>query len=69
MWAEDQGAIAPSDRLFSASGTTRSGSTSIRVPMPEHSGQAPHGALKENCRGSSSSIAMSCSLGQAIFSE
>ena len=61
--------MAPSARLFSSSGTTSSGSTSIRVPSPEHSGQAPQGPLKENCRGSSSSIAMSWSFGQAIFSE
>ena len=33
---------------FESSGTTRSGSTSMRVPRPEHFGQAPQGALKEN---------------------
>src|SRR3712207_1054563 len=48
----DHGAIAPCARLFSGSGTTRSGSTSLRVPMPVHSGQAPNGELKENDRGS-----------------
>ena len=32
-----------------------SGSTSIRVPRPVQSGQAPHGELKLNDRGSSSS--------------
>ena len=51
----DQGAIAPSlmDRL--SSGTTNSASTSNFVPIPEHSGQAPNGELKENERGSNSS--------------
>ena len=41
--------------VFSGSGTTSSGSTSLRVPMPVHSGQAPNGELNENDRGSSSS--------------
>src|SRR5712691_1196764 len=49
-----QGSITPSriDKLGSPS--TRSAFTSRRVPSPEHSGQAPNGELKENCRGSSS---------------
>src|SRR3712207_8652511 len=49
------GAIAPSPSDFSGSGTTSSGSTSLRVPMPVHSGQAPKGELNENDRGSSAS--------------
>src|SRR3712207_5421305 len=49
------GATAPSPRLFSGSGMTSSGSTSLRVPMPVHSGQAPKGELKENDRGSRAS--------------
>ncbi len=48
---------------------TRSGSTSILVPRPWHSGHAPNGELKENERGSRSSVSMSCSLGHDIFSE
>ena len=35
------GAMAPSARLSSGSGTTSSGSTSFLIPMPVHSGQAP----------------------------
>ena len=35
------GAIAPSARLSSTSGTTSSGSTSFLMPRPAHSGQAP----------------------------
>ena len=44
-------------------------STDMRVPRPEHVGQAPNGALNENVRGS---ISVSCSgwpFGQASFSE
>ena len=40
---------------LSSSGTISSGSTSMRVPMPVQSGQAPKGELKEKERGSSSS--------------
>ena len=47
--------MAPSSRDLSSSGTISSGSTSMRVPMPEQSGQAPKGELKEKERGSSSS--------------
>ena len=61
--------MAPSSIDFEASGTTSSGSTSMRVPRPWHSGQAPNGALNENERGSSSSTASGWSLGQASFSE
>lgn len=55
VWPWDQGWIAPSSRDFSSSGTISSGSTSMRVPMPVQSGQAPKGELKEKERGSSSS--------------
>ena len=47
--------MAPSRTLNSAFGTTKSGSTSRRVPKPVHSGHAPNGELKEKDRGSSSS--------------
>ena len=66
---DDHTEMAFSDRLIDGSGTTSSGSTSSIVPSPEQTGQAPHGPLNENCRGSSSSIAMSWLLGQASFSE
>src|SRR5688500_20219070 len=49
------GATAPWARLFSGSGMTRSGSTSLRVPMPVHSEQAPNGELNEDDRGSRAS--------------
>src|ERR1700745_2769929 len=49
------GVIAPSARDLDSSGTISSGSTSSLVPSPVHSGQAPHGELNENERGSSSS--------------
>src|SRR5690625_6463273 len=52
----DQGAMAPAPRLRSSSGTTRLSSTCRRVPMPSQVGQAPKGELKENERGSISSI-------------
>ena len=67
--ADDHGVMAPSSIDLEWSGTTRSGSTSMRVPRPWHSGQAPNGALNENDRGSSSSTASGWSLGQASFSE
>ncbi len=41
----------------------------MRVPRPWQAGQAPNGELNENERGSSSSVSIGCSLGQAIFSE
>ena len=62
------GWMAPSPSVAPGSGTTSSGSTSIRVPSPWHSGQAPNGLLKENERGSSSSVSMAWSLGHDIFS-
>ena len=40
----------------------------MRVPRPWQAGQAPNGELNENERGSSSSVSIGCSLGQAIFS-
>ncbi len=52
LWPIDHGAMAPSSRLISGSGTTRSGSTSLRMPRPVHSGQAPYGELNEKDRGS-----------------
>ncbi len=55
VWPPDHGWMAPSSSDFWSSGTTSSGSTSIRLPRPEQSGQAPNGELKENERGSSSS--------------
>ncbi len=61
--------MAPSPRVAPGSLTTSSASTSIRVPRPWQTGQAPKGELKEKDRGSRSSVSMGCSLGQAIFSE
>ena len=69
LWPEAHGWIAPSLRVRSGSGTIRSGSTSLRVPMPVQVGQAPYGELKENERGSRSSMARGWSLGQARCSE
>jgi hypothetical protein len=51
----DHGEIAPSRSDLAGSGTISSGSTSIRVPRPVQSGQAPHGELNEKLLGSSSS--------------
>ncbi len=48
--------MAPALRLSVRSGTTRSASKRISVPRPSHLGQAPAGALKENRRGSISSM-------------
>ena len=61
--------MAPSPSVARVSGTTSSGSTSIRVPRPEQTVQAPNGELNENERGSRSSVSMVWSLGHAIFSE
>ena len=63
------GAIAPPASDCSGSGTSSSGSTSLRVPMPVQAGQEPNGALNENDRGSSSSMASGWSFGQASRSE
>ncbi len=64
----DQGAIAPPLIDRSGSGMISSSSTSIRMPRPVHSGQAPNGELNEKERGSSSSKEMS-SYGQYRCSE
>ncbi len=56
--------IAPCLRDKFLSGTMRSGSGFINTLSPEQVGQAPKGLLKENIRGSSSSILTPCS-GQA----
>ena len=69
VWPVDHGVTAPSARLRSGSGTTSSGSTSLRVPRPVQAGHAPKGELKENERGSSSSMASGWSFGQASRSE
>ena len=45
------GFTAPSFTESSGFGTTRSGSISMRVPRPEHSGHIPWGELKENSCG------------------
>src|SRR5215467_13914064 len=55
MCPPPQGAIAPSASDRDGSGTMSSGSTSILVPSPVQSGQAPQGELNENDLGSSSS--------------
>ena len=49
--------ITPSTIDASGSPITKSASTAILVPSPEHSWQAPKGALKENVLGSISVIA------------
>ena len=46
LWPLDHGEIAPSAKLLSSSGTTSSGSTSLRVPRPWHSTQAPYGRVE-----------------------
>src|ERR1035437_7449055 len=51
-----------------ASFTTSFSSTSILLPMPVHSGQAPNGLLKENILGSSFVMEKE-HLGQESFSE
>ena len=60
--------MAPSLSVLLLSGQMRSGSIDCVKPRPEHSGQAPHGVLKENRRGSISSIEMPQS-GQAYLEE
>ncbi len=50
------GAMAPSGIDLVRSGMTRSTANSRRIPRPVQSGQAPWGELKENERGSSSSM-------------
>ena len=53
-----QGCIAPSASDSFLSGTTRSGSTSMRKPSPVHVEHAPFGLLKLKVRGSSSPMEM-----------
>ena len=53
--APAQGPMAPCERERSGLGTTRSGSTSKRVPSPLHDGHAPKGELNEKLLGASSS--------------
>ncbi len=53
-----QGTIAPWAMERLRLGMMSSGSSSMVVPMPMHSGQAPCGALKEKLRGSSSPMLM-----------
>ena len=48
------GLTAPSLTERSGFGTTRSGSISMRVPSPEHSGHIPSGELNENSCGDGS---------------
>src|SRR5215469_17495822 len=55
MWPPLHTLTAPSASVRDGSDTTSSGSTSILVPSPVQSVQAPHGELNENDRGSSSS--------------
>ena len=50
-------------------GDQRSASTVILVPRPEHSGQAPNGALNEKVRGSISVSWSGWPFGQDSFSE
>ena len=45
------GFTAPSLIVRSGLGTTSSGSISMRVPRPEHSGHIPWGELNENSGG------------------
>ena len=65
----DHGAMAPSASDSSGLGMMSSSSTSSWVPMPLQAAQAPKGLLNEKERGSISSMASGCSLGQARFSE
>ncbi len=60
--------MAPSASDSPSSGTTSSGSKYISVPRPSQAGQAPKGLLKENSRGSISSM-VKPETGQANFAE
>src|SRR5262249_39207770 len=62
------GASAPCLSVRSTFGTTRSGSTSHRLPRPEHVSHAPYGLLNENMRGETSGSEIPQS-GQARRSE
>ena len=61
--------MTPSARLNAGSPSSRSASTDILVPSPEHSGQAPNGALNEKVLGSISVSCTGCPFGQDSFSE
>ena len=65
----DHGRITPSRIEASTSPITKSASTAIFVPKPEHSWHAPKGALNENVLGSISVIASAWSFGHDICSE
>ncbi len=60
--------MTPSLSVSSGSPTSSSASTDILVPRPEHSGQAPNGALNEKVRGSISVSWIGWSFGQESFS-
>src|SRR6185436_16367643 len=62
------GAIAPSLRLLSVSGTTSAASTLSCSPSPSQAGHAPNGLLNENSRGSISGI-VNPETGQANLAE
>ncbi len=61
--------MTPSAMLSDGSPSSSASSTDMRVPRPEHSGQAPNGALNENVRGSISVSWIGCWLGHESFSE
>jgi hypothetical protein len=63
-----QGAIAPLRSDSEGSGTTSAASNWSWVPRPSHFGQAPNGLLKENSRGSISSM-VKPETGQANLAE
>ena len=60
MWNDERkpshGAMAPLFRLRLGLGIISSGSIYSLAPIPSQCGQAPNGLLKENSRGSISSI-------------
>ena len=61
--------MTPSRIESVGSPSSRSASTAMRVPRPEHSGQAPNGALNENVRGSISASWIGWLFGQESCSE
>ena len=62
------GAIAPSLKDLSVSGTTSAGSIFSCSPSPSHAGHAPNGLLNENSRGSISGM-VKPETGQANLAE
>ena len=58
--------MAPSFRALLSSGTTSAGSKKVSVPSPSQAGHAPCGEVKENSRGSISSMVKPLT-GQANF--